>query len=289
MFAVAVCLVVLSGLFHAVWNLFAKQSINKIVFLWSLQWVAVIVYLPWAVAAILRVQVPPLGYGLLFVTAALHGVYVILLSRTYSFGDLSQVYPLMRGVSPLLLPIIGVAILGERLTGSGWIGVALIVAGIGILGGGKAAGHSEAGAIRPEINATATWWALAVGVSITCYTAFDKITLRYIPAVTLTDAGNFGNLLALSWWAARSGAIRTEWRVNWKTIVLGGVISPGGYLLFLLALQFQPLARVAPMREIGTVFGAILGIVVLKEPQGRQRIAASTLIAAGVLILGVLG
>lgn len=107
-------------------------------------------------------------------------------------------------------------------------------------------------------------------MSITIYTTFDKITLQYIPAVTLNDASNLGNLIALSWMAVRSGAISAEWKTNWKTIILGGIISPGGYLLFLLALHVLPLAQLAPMREIGTVFGTILGIVVLKEAQGKD-------------------
>ena len=52
--------------------------------------------------------------------------------------------------------------------------------------------------------------------------------------------------------------MKLEWKTNWRTIVLGGII--GGYLLFLLALHILPLAQLAPMREIGTVFGTILGL-----------------------------
>jgi len=37
----AIALVITSGLLHAVWNLFAKQSLDKVVFLWSIQRVAV--------------------------------------------------------------------------------------------------------------------------------------------------------------------------------------------------------------------------------------------------------
>lgn len=284
LFTVAIFLVVMSGLLHAVWNLFAKQSLNKVVFLWSFQWVAVFVFLPWALSAIWRHYIPLRGWLFLTVTAVLHGVYVMLLPRTYNAGDLSQVYPLMRGVSPLLVPVIGVYILGERLSVLGWLGVAGVVIGIWILGNWRT-GRSSA----PQLAPKATWLALAVGLSITAYTTFDKITLHFVPAVTLNDASNLGNLIALSWLAIRSGAIQTEWKANWKTIVLGGIISPGGYLLFLLALHILPVAQLAPMREVGTVFGTILGIVVLKEAQGRRRITAAGLIIAGVILLGVFG
>lgn len=285
MFTVAIFLVVTSGLLHAVWNLFAKQSLNKVVFLWSIQWMAVFLYLPWALTAVLHRHIPVMGWLFLVVTATLHGFYVILLSKTYSAGDLSQVYPLMRGVSPLLVPIIGVSILDEKLSGMGWLGIGFVVTGIWILGIWTFGKRSNGSGLALK----ATWLASAVGLSITAYTTFDKITLHFIPAVTLNDASNFGNLIALSWLAIRSGAVKVECRVNWRTIVLGGIISPGGYLLFLLSLHILPLAQIAPMREMGTVFGTILGIVVLKETQGRRRITAAGLITAGVILLGIFG
>lgn len=285
MFAIEISLVVTSGFLHALWNLFAKRSLNKVVFLWSIQWVGVLLYLPLALTAIWDHYVPYKGWLFLLVTVASHGVYVILLSKTYTAGDLSHVYPLMRGVSPLLVPIIGVAILGEHLEIMGWMGVAAVVIGIWILGNWRFGMRI----IRTEFIPKATRIALAVGLSITCYTALDKITLHYIPAVTLNDASNVGNLIALTWLAVRSGAVKTEWKTNWKTIVLGGIISPGGYLLFLLALHVLPLAQLAPMREIGTVFGTILGIVVLKESHGHRRIAGAGMITIGVILLGTTG
>lgn len=285
MFPVAIFLVVISGLLHAVWNLFAKQSLNQVVFLWSLQWVGVFAFLPLALAAVWHRNIGVEGWLFLVVTITLHGIYVILLSQSYTAGDLSQMYPLMRGVSPLLVPVIGVSVLGEKLTVMGWVGVAGVVVGIGILGNWRL----SAGGVGHRLTPKATWLALAVGLSIAAYTAFDKVTLHYIPAVTLNDASNFGNVIALSWIAVQSGAITVEWKMNWKTIILGGIISPGAYLLFLLALHMAPVAQLAPMREIGTVFGTILGIVVLKEAQGRRRITAAGLITIGVILLGRFG
>ncbi|MCL6625702.1 MAG: DMT family transporter [Alicyclobacillus shizuokensis] len=283
--AVAIFFVVTSGLLHAVWNLFAKQSLNKVVFLWSLQWVAVVVYLPWAVRAIWHHAVPWKGWLFLGITSALHGLYVILLSQTYHIGDLSQVYPLMRGISPLLVPLIGVFVLGERLSGMGWLGVGCVVGGMWMLGQWRVAGRTNGSRLAKQ----ATWVALAVGCCITMYTTFDKVTLHYIPAVTLNDASNLGNLIALSWMAIKSGAVTTEWKANWRTILLGGIMSPGGYLLFLVALRILPLAQLAPMREIGIVFGTVLGILVLKEAQGRRRILAAGVITLGVILLGISG
>lgn len=248
MFSLAIFLVIISGLLNAVWNLLAKRSLNKVVFLWSFQWVAVVVYLPWTLVAIGHHHVPMRGWMLLAVTAAAHGTYVLLLAGTYSLGDLAQVYPLMRGVSPIVVPVLGVALLGERLSGLGWLGVGAVVAGIGILGDWRRPVSPSRGT-RPASKST--WFALGVGLSIAAYTTLDKVTLHYVPAVALNDGSNLGNLIALAWWAIRSRAIKIEWATHGKTIIMGGIVSPGGYWLFLTALHMAPARGWPPFGRSG--------------------------------------
>ncbi|WP_018133475.1 EamA family transporter [Effusibacillus pohliae] len=102
-------------------------------------------------------------------------------------------------------------------------------------------------------------------------------------------AGNFANMAALSWAVLRSHEIRQEWAMNWRTVLLGGVMAPGGYLLFLYAAGMASVSQLAPMREIGTVFGTVLGILVLRERQAVRRILSSVLITTGVIMLGIWG
>jgi drug/metabolite transporter (DMT)-like permease len=283
MYLTAISLVIASGLIHSVWNLFTKKSVNKIVFLWHCQWISVLLFLPFAVKAAMAAgsAVPLRGWLLVLASMIIHGVYVYLLAKAYTFGDLSHVYPIMRGTAPLFIPILGVTLLGETLTLLGWVGVLAIVAGIWSI-------HRGAGQ-RREPFSRATALALAVGISITCYTLVDKLALQYVSPVLLNEFGNIGNMLALTWAAVRSGEIRQEWRLNRSTIVLGGVLAPGGYILMLYALTVLPASQLVPMREIGTVFAAVLGIFVLKEKQGRSRLIAAAWITAGVIVLGVYG
>lgn len=280
MYSVALVLVILSGLIHSIWNLFTKTSVHKVVFLWLCQWVAIIVFLPFAVRELLRLPhpIPLLGLVLLFISALLHGVYVLLLAKTYAVGDLSQAYPIMRGTSPLLVPLLGVFTLGEHLPVLGWLGVISIVVGIFLISGIRREKLSE-------LSSKVAFLALSVGFMITGYTVVDKLALHYIPPFSLNEATNVGNLLALSWIALRSGAIHSEWQVNWKTIILVVIMAPGGYILFLGALRMMPVSQIAPMREIGTVFGTLLGIFVLREAHGLKRIGASALIVLGVVLL----
>lgn len=282
MFGVAVLLVLGSGFFHSVWNLYTKKSLNKNVFLWFCQLVAVVVFLPWTIVAWDSSAVTWAGLGFILASMLLHGLYVVLLAAAYSAGDLSQVYPIMRGTSPLLVPLLAVTFLDERLTAVGWIGVAIIVAGIALVSNvrlGRGAGSS----------AKAPLLAFAVGVCIAIYIIVDKVALDYVPAVVLNQATNVGNMLLLSWATFRSGDIRRELKTNGKYMLLGGIIAPGGYLLFLFALSLAPVAQLAPMREIGTVFGTIMGIFLLKEAQGTRRIVTSVLITVGIILLGIGG
>lgn len=293
MLVTAILLVLGSGFVHSIWNLFTKRSRNKNVFLWFCQLVAIAVFLPWTVLEL--DAIPGTGTAVLLIAASmlLHGLYVVLLAATYSVGDLSQVYPIMRGTSPLLVPLAGMLLLHERLTVQGWTGVALIVGGIVLLGEFRF-GRRRGASARADASLTAPLaaplLALSVGVCIAGYVVVDKLALLAdVPAVVLNEAGNVGNALALTWATLRSQAMRLEWSVNWRFMVLGGVLAPGGYLLFLFALSLAPVAQLAPMREIGTVFGTLLGIWILQERQGGRRLIASLAITAGIIVLGVWG
>lgn len=282
MLGIAMLLVLGSGFIHSVWNLYTKRSRNKSVFLWYCQLIAVFAFLPWTILELDAVRWTGSAAALLAASMVLHGLYVLLLAAVYSIGDLSQVYPIMRGTSPLLVPLLGVFVLGETLSSIGWSGVALIVLGI-VLVSDIRPGRSGGSSSRAPLLA------LAVGVCIAGYIIVDKKALEYIPAIVLNEASNIGNLLALCTVALRSGDMRSEWSANRNVIVLGGILAPAGYLLFLFALSLAPVALLAPMREIGTVFGAVLGVWVLRESQGRRRIWTSLLITAGVIVLGIWG
>jgi len=279
MFGTAIALVLGSGVVHSIWNLYTKRSMNKNVFLWFCQLIAAIVFLPWAIVEWDGSSLTAGGAGWIVASIALHGLYIVLLAAAYTAGDLSQVYPIMRGTSPLLVPIVGVAALGERLSLLGWAGVLVILLGIGSLGKNVK--------ISRHTSAKAPLLALAVGICIASYIVIDKIAIQYTSAIVLNEATNIGNFLILTWavWKAK-GSIGIEWKTNWRIMLLGGIMAPGGYLLFLFALSLAPVAQLAPMREIGTVFGTLMGIFILREEQGKSRMTASLLITAGIILLG---
>ena len=70
------------------------------------------------------------GWWLVLATIGLHVFYFVLLGRGYAQGDLSLVYPIARGVGPMLVPVLAVIILGERIEPLAITGVVAIVLGI---------------------------------------------------------------------------------------------------------------------------------------------------------------
>jgi drug/metabolite transporter (DMT)-like permease len=61
------------------------------------------------------------------------------------------------------------------------------------------------------------------------------------------------------------------------------------YGLVLAAYARAPLSYAGAVREVGVVFGALAGWLVLREPFGPRRLAGAALVAAGVVLVAAAG
>ena len=61
-----------------------------------------------------------------FFSSILHFLYQIFLLNAYKYGQLSQVYPVARGLSPIIIILISFIFIGEILDKNELIGVMLI-------------------------------------------------------------------------------------------------------------------------------------------------------------------
>lgn len=278
---IALIFVLCSGLAHALWNLFAKQSEDKSVFLWAIYAPATVLLLPLLFAELAHARYTAGEWLLLGASLGMQAVYATLLSMTYRAGDLSQVYPLMRGLPTLLVPLAGVLLLGERMPPWGWIGIGCMLIGFLVMigrGPGSAAGREG---WKPVALA------VCVGLCIVSYTLIDKVNLEHISALALLEVTNIGFILGLTPAACRRGRLRRTLKSHWRTMGLGAVLSPGSYLLFLLAAGQADVSAVSPVREVGIVFGTLFGLFILKERQGVRRMTASAAVAAGIVLVAV--
>ena len=206
-------------------------------------------------------------------SAALELAYFSLLAAAYRRAELSLVYPVARGLAPVVVLACAVVFTGAATSGAQAAGVALV--GVGVLLVRGLRGGDRAG--------------LAFGIAIACcigaYTVVDKegvehaAPLAYLEVVTATMGVAYAVVLG----AVRGpAALRAEVSVR---AVVAGIASFAAYGMVLAALQLAPAASVAAVRETSVLIATALAAVVLRERVTRARLAGAAFVVAGVALL----
>ncbi|MGO4180631.1 hypothetical protein AB4Z17_05555, partial [Paenibacillus sp. TAF43_2] len=84
MIVISLILVLCSGLAHAVWNMLAKQSTDKALFLWVIYMPATIVLLPTLINELLSASLSQTQWLLIGASLMMQSVYSLLLAYTYN-------------------------------------------------------------------------------------------------------------------------------------------------------------------------------------------------------------
>lgn len=288
MSTVAFALVITSAFAHAGWNFLLKRSEHKTAFLWSAGGVAVAVMV--APAIVFAFIDEPGWEGVAFGAGSgvIHGVYGLSLSRGYQLGELSSVYPVSRGMGPALVPFFAVILFDEHVSLMAGAGIGIIVVGIYATHIDQRLWRDISHPLR-ALTGPATRTAFLTGTLIACYSLWDKAALDYLSPVTLNGFSMAGHFLVLTPFVAALGTtgMRNEWRLRGRSIVAAGLLVPLAYTLVLAALTTSQVSYIAPVREVGIVIGAFLGVVFLGEGYGITRVLGSALIVAGVIGLAV--
>ena len=71
----------------------------------------------------------------------------------------------------------------------------------------------------------------------------------------------------------------------WRRGFVGGGLQVVSYATVLWAMTVAPIAIVATLRETSVLFGAVIAVVVLKEPLRAARIGAALLIVCGLILI----
>ena len=130
----------------------------------------------------------------------------------------------------------------------------------------------------------ATVWALITGLSIAAYSLNDKAgvaRLHPVPYMLLMEAG-CGLVLLPAALLTRREAVRREWVANWRAILAVGAMSAGGYTLVLLAFRLSKAGYVVAARELSIVLSALIGTLWMGEGRVGPRLAAASIVLAGV-------
>ncbi len=281
-------LVILAAFIHASWNLLAKRAAPVgPVFVFAYNLVACIAYAPWVIWLLATgsgIVWSWMGVVCMLLSGVIHLAYSLCLQRGYQVADLSVVYPVARGTGPMLSTFGAFLILGEVPTGSGLLGMLLVVGGIGLI-----ATQGNLAAFRRPGGMAGVRWGGATGGFIASYTVVDAYAVKTL-GIAPVVLDWFSNLLRFFLLAPLIAADPRRaidaMRGYWWIAIGVGLLSPLSYLFVLMALTSgAPLSLVAPMREMSMMVGALMGMLVLREAVGPWRLAGCGVLIAGVVLL----
>jgi len=276
-----VLLVLFAALVHATWNAVVKASGDRLLTFAAIHAMGTVL----GIGAAFFVAFPePQVWPYLITSVVIHNFYYMFLLLSYRLGDLSEVYPIARGSSPLLVLLGAAWVAGEVPTAAGLGGVALVSAGIISLMFSR--GRPTRAGMKPIAAA------LATGVLISTYTVIDGLGMRagtspwpYIVWLNLLEGIPFALYAVMT----RPRAVPAFLAANWKPAAAGGCLTIIAYGIALYALTQGGMGHVSALRETSVLFAAVIGTVVLKEGFGPIRLFAAAVIASGIIVLQMAG
>lgn len=224
------------------------------------------------------VQITPAAAGLGVAAGAAELAYFMALARAYSSAPISVVYPIVRGINPLVAVSIGTMILSEQLIGAQPWGVVCII-------GGLVALRPPWQGLRNGISGTALLFALGAGALSAGGSAIERLgVLEAGPLPFLGITWGVTGLLYLVV-AQRRGLV-------WKTtpnLALTGALIIGGHLLVMAAFAVAPLSVVVPLRESAILLVSGWGLIRAREASSPAQIVlrvvgALAIVSGAVLI-----
>ncbi|HVU19769.1 MAG TPA: DMT family transporter [Rhizomicrobium sp.] len=273
---IALSLILLSAVVHAVVNILTKRAENKYAMRLLIGVFSSIIVAP----ALFFVPLPQgRAIWLLFGTALVHAVYELLLVKSYESAAFSAVYPVARGTGPLFTALGAILILHEQPPLIEMAGILLVCGGVIAIG----ISHRASDGAREGLL-----YALGTGLTIGCYTLIDASGVRSVAnpfSYVLWFFVAHGFCVLVTAPGIRGRAVIVEARREWKLGVLLGVLSITTYGSAMLAYRFGATAQLAALRETSVLFGTALAMSFLGEHMTARRWAAAIVIAAGAILL----
>jgi drug/metabolite transporter (DMT)-like permease len=267
------CVILFSAALHAIWNAIVKGGSDTLL-------TTVLVAASGALVGLIALPfLPPIApeaWRYLAISAVLEIAYYALVAAAYRNADMSRAYPLMRGTPPLLVALVSSLLLGATVSLIGWLGVALVSAGLLSLTLGGTKGGSR-GVAFAMVNA----------LVIASYTLVDSFGVRASgsPAAYTMWIFVLTGVPLAAWALLRRPGFIPYARRNGHLGLLGGLGTLISYGLVLWSMTMAPVALVAALRETSILFGTIIAVLVLKERVTRTRLVAVLIIAAGAAVL----
>jgi drug/metabolite transporter (DMT)-like permease len=230
------------------------------------------------------VPLPPQAtWPLIATSMVVHWFYQFSAVRALHRGDLSLVFPVMRGLGPLATATIAAITLKETLTPLQVTG--LVAASVSII---VFALPTGATAHARRLDRTALFWAVMTAFGVGLYAVADTRAARAMPNVATFVVWLFlidwmGVTIVTVW--QRKGRLMASIRPQLKGGIIAGLLGSVSYGLAIVAYTLTDAAIVTALRETSVVFAAGLGALLLHEGFGPRRTAAAAVLACGLVLM----
>lgn len=268
-------IVLFAAFLHALWNAIVKGAGDRALVLGLVAFGHVV---PGVFLAIYYGGPDPAAFPYVVATTVIHWGYYVLLNIAYRTGDLSVVYPIARGLAPILIAVGALIWADEHLPLMAWIGIVAVSLGILLL---------ARQAFSSEIARTGLVAAIGVAVVIASYSIVDGIGVRvsnnpggYIGWIFTAEIFVVLFVFGTRWHRFRAMSTKAIW-----VGLAGGLVSAAAYGLVLLAKTTAPLGIVSALRETSVIFAALIGVLWFAEGPRRDRMIAAVVVAAGIAVI----
>ena len=223
----------------------------------------------------------PETWNWLLISACIHYAYQLALVRMYQLGDLSQVYPIARGLAPLGVACLAAVGAGEFLDPGQLFGLAMASMAILSLGLSQSQGTSTKRAVG---------MAVLTAVLIGFYTYSDARGVRSAERPEYFIGWSFflaSVPMVITTILVRRASGLEALREYGLRAVGGGLMATLGYAIALWALSRAPMAAVASLRESSVLFAALLGSRMLGEGFGARRMISAVVLVIGLILVQI--
>lgn len=284
----ALALILLSALFHALWNVVVKRVQDRFCLLALAHVFMAGVLTPFLGAgALAAVRETPIMILYLCGATVFFTLYHLGVTGGYRSGDLSLVYPVTT-MAPAIVPLWSFIFLGERLGPAGFAGIGLVVAGAYAIQFRSFSFSALADPFRRFDRSVG--FALGAALAYSVGAVFDKAGINFASAITWSYMLIVAMALAESLIAVTSrmgyGAFA---RKQWRGAAGMALILMCSIMTYRLGLKVTDVSYAASVRQVNALFGVTLGIVLFRERLGGLRMTAALFIVAGVAVIKAWG
>jgi drug/metabolite transporter (DMT)-like permease len=297
----AAILLIISAFTHAGWNFISKKKHPTQSFYLVANTIGVVCVLPILLYYAGFIPLVPSSVWIIVVLSGFFlAAYLEALAGAYRAGDISIAYPLARALPVIFVYLFSLAIGGGTAPG-GWflIGVVLIVGGCIILPW-TTFGDFD---LSDYMNLCCLL-AVIAAVGVAGYTVADDLALRYLremPGKPMSPVE--GTLvymvlegISCSLWQSVFVAVSRQERQSLPEVlksfrVPAALTGIGIYLTYgivLVSMNFvYDISYVAAFRQLSIPIGAMLGMVLLREPRYLPKLVGIASIFVGLVLVGL--